>query len=87
MHWDDNGSWAWMAFMPLLWIAVIGLVVWAVVRLTQHHPSRGGGTYRDETPGETPEDVLDRRFASGEIDADTYSEARKKLAEHRRRPR
>jgi putative membrane protein len=34
MYW--NGGWAWMAFMPLLWIALIGVVVWAVVRLTRH---------------------------------------------------
>ncbi|MGW2486153.1 hypothetical protein ACWCV9_02890 [Streptomyces sp. NPDC001606] len=41
-YWDGGwgGGWVWMAFMPLLWIALIGLVVWAVARLT-HRPGSG----------------------------------------------
>ncbi|MEU9776911.1 MULTISPECIES: SHOCT domain-containing protein [unclassified Streptomyces] len=87
MYWHEDGAWAWMTFMPLLWILLIGLVVWAVVRLTQHSSSRATGPERDGPRGETPEDILDRRFASGEIDGDAYSAARRKLAEHRPRPR
>ncbi|WP_406164682.1 SHOCT domain-containing protein [Streptomyces sp. NBC_00996] len=82
-----NGGWAWMAFMPLLWIALIGLVVWAVVHLTRRPADRGGGTEHGWAPRETPEEILDRRFASGEIDADAYNEARKHLAAHRTRAR
>ena len=85
MYW--NGGWAWMAFMPLLWIALIGLMVWAVVHLTRHPADRGGGTDRGWASRETPEEILDRRFASGEIDADAYNEARKHLAAHRPRAR
>ncbi|MGW3356195.1 SHOCT domain-containing protein [Streptomyces bungoensis] len=87
MYWD--GGWAWMAFMPLVWIVLIGLVVWAVVRLT-HGTSAGrpdGGRRWEgpEGPGhrETPEEILDRRFAAGEIDADAYTEARERLAAHK----
>ncbi|MFD1660416.1 SHOCT domain-containing protein [Streptomyces caeni] len=89
MYWN-GGGWAWMAFMPLLWIVLIALAVWAVVRLTHHTAPRDGGTHRGPAPRETretPEEILDRRFASGEIDADTYAEARKHLAAHRPRPR
>jgi putative membrane protein len=85
MYW--NGGWAWMAFMPLLWIALIGLVVWAVVRLTQHPAGRGDSRDGREPTRETPEETLDRRFASGEIDADTYTKARERLAAHRPRSR
>ena len=87
MYWD-GGGWAWMAFMPLLWIALIGLVVWAAIRLTQHPAGRD--THQDRgqpPPRETPEEILDRRFAAGEIDADTYTEARQRLAAHKPRPR
>jgi putative membrane protein len=85
MYW--NGGWAWMAFMPLLWIALIGLVVWAVMRLTQQHSAgRHDATDSRKTPRETPEEILDRRLASGEIDVDTYTEARKRLAAHRPGP-
>ncbi|MGW3204196.1 SHOCT domain-containing protein [Streptomyces sp. NPDC001135] len=84
-YWD--GGWVWMAFMPLLWIALIGLAVWAVVHLTRHPTGRGDGADRGWTHRETPEEILDRRFASGEIDADAYHEARKHLAVHRPGPR
>ncbi|MEV7389733.1 SHOCT domain-containing protein [Streptomyces sp. NPDC091215] len=87
MYWD-GGGWAWMAFMPLLWIVLIGLAVWAVIRLT-HGPSGGAGgrgeTWEGRERRETPEDILDRRYASGEIDTDTYTEARERLAAHRPR--
>ncbi|MFR9798240.1 SHOCT domain-containing protein [Streptomyces sp. MS06] len=88
MYWD-GGGWAWMAFMPLLWIVLIGLAVWGLVRLVQNSShgrpdaGRGGPTENRETP----EEILDRRFASGEIDADAYAEARKHLAAHRPRTR
>ncbi|GHE38767.1 hypothetical protein GCM10018771_18990 [Streptomyces cellulosae] len=84
-YWD--GGWAWMAFMPLLWIVLIGLVVWAVVRLTQHGGGRDDGREGREPWRETPEEILDRRFASGEIDVDAYTEARERLATHRPRKR
>ncbi len=92
MYWN-GGGWAWMAFMPLLWIALIVLVVWAVVRLAQGashgHSDAGRGWQGREGPAarETPEEILDRRYATGEIDADTYTEARKRLAAHRPGPR
>ncbi|MGW1892510.1 SHOCT domain-containing protein [Streptomyces sp. NPDC002004] len=91
MYWN-GGGWAWMAFMPLLWIVLIGLVVWAVVRLTHHPagheqgPDQRWADQRWAGQRETPEEILDRRFASGEIDADAYSEARQRLAAHRSRP-
>ncbi|MFG3294813.1 SHOCT domain-containing protein [Streptomyces sp. NPDC048179] len=87
MYWD-GGGWAWMAFMPLLWIVLIGLAVWAVIRLTHGPSGRPGGrseTWEGRERRETPEDILDRRYASGEIDTDTYTEARERLAVHRPR--
>lgn len=87
LYW--NGGGAWMAFMPLLWIALICLAVWAVIRLT--HGTSGGASGRshgweDREHRETPEEILDRRYASGEIDTDTYTEACERLSAHRPRP-
>jgi putative membrane protein len=86
MYWN-GGGWAWMAFMPLLWIVLIGLVVWAAVRLTQHPSGHDEGHDRRRPPRESPEEILERRYASGEIDTETYTEARKHLAAQRPRPR
>ncbi len=83
MWYWHGGGWVWMAFMPLVWIVLLGLLVGLVVRLTRPPTDRGGGQGPGQPPRETPEEILDRRFASGEIDADTYTEARKRLAAHR----
>jgi putative membrane protein len=68
-HWFGGG---WMIFMPLLWIVLIGAIAWAVIRLAI---DRTG----DRPRRETPQEILDRRFASGEIDAQAYSDARDRL--------
>jgi len=73
------GPWAWI-FMGLFWVVIAGLIVWAVTRLL---PS-GGGSPRSGR--ETPEEILDRRFALGEIDAETYRKARAELAARAERP-
>ena len=56
-----------MGFGIILWLAVIALIVWAVVRIfpNQDQESRGSA-------GGPPEEILRRRFAEGEIDAKQY---------------
>ncbi len=61
-------------FMGLFWLLVIGLVVWAVVALLPG--ARAGGADRRETP----EEILDRRFAQGELDAEQYRKAREAMS-------
>ncbi|HKS44966.1 MAG TPA: hypothetical protein VJT49_07570 [Amycolatopsis sp.] len=69
-------GWVWMTLMPVVWIALLGAVAWAVVTLVR----RPGG-HEHAAPGqETPQEILDRRFACGEIDGDTYAQARNHLA-------
>lgn len=85
MYWNGCG-WAWMAFMPLLWIVLTGLAVWAVVRLTHHRSDDDGSRKAETARRETPGEILDRRFASGEIDANAYDEARRRLSAHPARP-
>jgi putative membrane protein len=64
----------WMMLMPLLWIALIAVIVWAVVRVIQ---PRGNG--RNEPHQQTPLEILDRRYAQGEIDDNAYTTARARL--------
>jgi putative membrane protein len=82
MYGGWGGGWAWMMLMPLLWIALLGVIVWAAVRLAQRPSDRAGPPPRRETPQE----ILDRRFAAGEIDADEYTRARDTLAGKQSRP-
>ena len=76
------GAFMWM-FMGLFWIALIGLIIWLVVKLLpgsanpRSTPAVGAG------PGELPVQVLDRLFAMGEIDETTYRTRRTALTEMR----
>lgn len=71
------GAGGWLV-MVLFWALLIGVVVWAVVRVFPQQPP--GRSERRETALE----VLDRRLASGEIDVDEYVRRRAELLD---RPR
>ena len=73
MNWYGGGmgGGAWL-FMGLFWLALIGLIVWLVVRLLP-------GSKPDNDTRESAEEILDRRFAMGEIDMDTYKAQRSAL--------
>ena len=67
------GAGGWIA-MVIFWVAVLALIIWAVMRV---FPAGGG---RGSAPrAETPQEILDRRFASGEIDSETYRAMRAAL--------
>ena len=67
------GTAGWI-FMALFSIVIIGLVVWAVVALL---PANQPG---DADRPRSPREILDRRFALGEIDVEQYRRAREELA-------
>ena len=56
--------------MVLFWVLVVMGIVWL---------ARGAPTGPTATRTETPLQLLDRRFAAGEITADEYSERREVL--------
>jgi putative membrane protein len=64
------GGWI---FMALFWIVLLGLIVWGVGALLPRTPYGQGGR------PERPEEILDRRFALGEIDIEQYRRARENL--------
>lgn len=75
MGWYQDG-WTWgtagmtgMLLMIVFWGLLIGGAVWAVARATRTGPSTG-------TTVESARGILDRRFASGEIDVEEYAHAR-----------
>lgn len=83
MYGYGTGAW-WMMLMPVVWIALIALIallaliVWAVVRVAQ--PRHHGG--QAPSGRQTPQEILDRRYAAGEIDDDAYLRARGNLSGH-----
>jgi putative membrane protein len=73
------GMGAWL-FMGTFWILLLGAAVWLVARLVFAGDRYGD---RDRSGVESPEDILDRRFARGELDEQTYITQRSALAAHR----
>lgn len=64
---EMGGMMAWMVIWGLVGIALLVLAVVGVVRLL-----RGPGVDRRGAERESPEEVLRRRYASGELDEDEY---------------
>lgn len=63
MHWD---SWH-MGWMGLWWILIVPAIVAAIWFAATASRRRGES-------GESPEQVLKRRYANGELERDTYEQ-------------
>jgi putative membrane protein len=66
-----------MAFSAVVVVAIVALAVWAAVRLL------GGGDRRQTHDTDEAEEILDRRYAQGEIDDEEYQQRRDALAPRR----
>ena len=78
------GGFMWVV-MGLFWMGLIVLIIYLVVKLL---PGSGGveraATASGAIAGESPEQMLDRMFAAGDIDEDTYRTRRGAMIEMRR---
>lgn len=86
MGWYDGGHMGGYApvmwiFMLVFWVALIALVVFLAVRLFPSDRRTTGATPTGVQ--ETPAQILDRMFATGQIDEETYRSRRSALVEMR----
>jgi putative membrane protein len=65
--WGDGRGGPWWLLFPLIWIAVVGTVIWIVVRRRETAPA-------DRAPA-----ILAARYARGEIDTEEYRRRRDEL--------
>lgn len=77
MMWDWHGGWGILHW--LFWLAIIALVIWAIVII-----ARAGNRGRaDNTPPLERRskglDILEERYARGEIQRDEYLEKKRDL--------
>lgn len=88
MGWGGGGGgfWAFPLLMGAFWLGLIALIVWLVVKLlpSSNKPAAQAPPALPGAPQETPEAILDRMFAVGEIDEQTYRARRTALSEMRK---
>ncbi len=77
MDFGMMGGFGWMWIMPVLGIAVIAVVVWAVVTSARRSEGSGGP---DSPRLDSALDVLKKRYARGEIDKQEFEEKKKDLS-------
>lgn len=64
-----GGGWLWVLLPLLFWGGLLALAAWALIRI---FPIRGGGDGGSNFREESAEEILRKRFARGEIDAEEY---------------
>ncbi len=69
-----EAAWVYFVLGPLMWIAFFGVVIVLVVLAIRRF---GGGTFMP--PGKMPLNILQERFARGEIDTEEFEERRRVL--------
>lgn len=79
MMWGTWGNGWWGFVMGLVMLLFVALLVVGIVVLVRS--SSGGATRNTEPSGGHALDILDERFARGEIDAKEYEERRRILTQ------
>lgn len=62
-----NWGWGFMWFGWVFWIIFIGIIIWAVIRITS-----GQSAHKSSGNNEEALQILKRRYASGEISKEEY---------------
>ena len=69
------GGYGTMFFMPVLWIVILGLIIWAVAAAVRPGEYRGS----DSVTAPSALELLKKRYASGEINKEEFEEKKKDL--------
>jgi len=82
MMWGYGFGWGWllMALSTVLWIALLVLLVWALIRWLSSKTSTPTPTMMQMPPnGPSALEILQQRYARGEIDTATFEQMRERL--------
>jgi putative membrane protein len=68
--------------MGIFFIILLALGIWALIRVIRNNKKSNTATNSAVSFGkETPREILDRRFANGEINAEEYQQAKELLTQ------
>ena len=90
MMWGDGYGFWWGGpfFMMLFWVLVAGVIIFLVTRRTHSHGAHWGPPWADRTGGDPTHSalqILNERFARGDIKKDEYEEKKAALSSGTRR--
>ncbi len=74
-YWSGGGTGAWMIFHGAFWVLLVVALIAGVFLI---RPNRIGGR---EDEASTALDLLDQRYAKGEIDRDEYLQRKKDIVD------
>lgn len=70
-----GGPGFWWPLIPLVWVALVGTVVWFVARRPHTHQAAGSGpNVSGQAPAQNARQILAERYARGEISTEEYQE-------------
>lgn len=76
--WHMGDGWGWWMLFGWLWmIGLIAVVAWAIASFARPETNREQGRRPDRLP--SPLEILERRYASGEIGDDEFERMRRQL--------
>jgi len=70
------GGFGWMWLMPVFWMVILGLIIWAIVASVRSSSESKGS---DSSKADSALELLKKRYALGEIDKQEYEEKKKDL--------
>ena len=86
MMWGYGFSWGGMFLMMVgttLWIALIVVLIWALIRWLNRKTTPSVLPYTSTPPsGPSALEILNQRYARGEIDTATFEQMRERLVGH-----
>lgn len=72
------GGWGWMIGGWIMMLVFWALVIIGIVAMVRYVSGRGGAARLDE--GETPLEILRRRYAAGELTKEQFEEMKRNVA-------
>jgi putative membrane protein len=79
---SGTGGWImfWMILSTFVWLALIAVAVWALVRWVSHASrAQGSAPPHGSTTKPSAEEIVRQRYARGQIDAATFEQVREHL--------
>jgi putative membrane protein len=73
---DMMGGFGAMGFMAVIWIGVLGLIIWAVVTAVRR-PDESGN---QNQPTDSALEILKKRYVRGEVNKEEFEAKKKDLA-------